>query len=82
MFVYLENAHNISSYKPVFQYNGDNIDELIVKIKGYLEVQTDSRLRIVVYDRRFGSTSRRILTNLHNVCEDVYVVLKVEDAGH
>jgi hypothetical protein len=39
MFVYLENAHNISSYKPVFQYNGDNIDDLVMKIKGYLEVQ-------------------------------------------
>lgn len=81
MFVYIENAHNISSYTPIFNYNGDSIDELVNEVKNYLQIPDKSKINVTIYDKRFGYISRHLLTSLSKDYEDVYIKLRVEDGN-
>ena len=79
IFVYIENAHNISIYKPYFQYEGSSISTLIGMVKNNLQIQDKPNIKIGVYDRRFGCVSRKEVVNLENlVGTDVYIRLRVE----
>lgn len=78
MLVYIENAHNISAYKPIFHYDGNDIYELISEVRNFLGVCVDSKIKFVLYNRRFGSIMRTELFNLENyVGTDVYIRLKL-----
>jgi hypothetical protein len=79
VFVYLENALNISIYHPVFTYNGGNMDELKMEVAKFLNMPAQKKLRIDAFDRRMGSTGRKYLRTLPQDITDVYVVLKIED---
>lgn len=77
MLIYIENAHNISAYKPIFNYNGNDIYKLISEVRNLLGI-IDSKIKLIVYNRRFGSIMRTELNNLENyVGTDVYIRLKL-----
>ena len=76
MFVYIENAHNVSLYKPVFRYDGNSMEELENEIRKYLNIAEKQTVQIVMYDRRFGCTLRQVVTSLENIAEnDIYIKL-------
>lgn len=78
MLVYIENAHNISAYKPILNYNGNDIYELISEVRNFLGICVDSKIKLIVYNRRFGTIMRTELNNLENyVGTDVYIRLKL-----
>ncbi len=77
VFVYVENAHNLSLYTPVLTYYGANLDELKTKLRTALSLPP--RIRVEVYDRRLGAMQRKLLKALPQNLTDVYVLLKVED---
>lgn len=82
MLVYIENAHNIRLYKPVLYYNGNSIQELEDEIRNYLDIGQKRDIKVIMYDKRSGCSSRHMLTSLENqTMLDVYVKLKLED-GH
>ena len=77
MLVYIENAHNISAYKPIFHYHGNDINELISEVRNLLGI-IDSKIKCVIYNRRFGTIMRTELNNLENCIDtDVYIRLKL-----
>ena len=78
MLVYIENAHNISAHKPLFHYHGNDIYELISEVRNFLGIIVNSKIKCVVYNRRFGTIMRTELNNLENyVGTDVYIRLKL-----
>lgn len=78
MLVYIENAHNISAYKPIFNYRGNDINELIDKVQNFLGIIVDNKIKFIVYNRRFGTIMRTELNNLENYVDmDVYIRLKL-----
>jgi hypothetical protein len=82
MFVYLENALDISSYSPVFQYNGKSMEELEAMVFQFLNISNKNKIRICVYTGRVGYLKRKILSSLNAAPEEVYIVLKrVEDGN-
>jgi hypothetical protein len=82
VFVYLDNAHNVSLYHPAMTYNGSNIEDLKIELRDRLGIP--NKVRIEVYDRRIGGFNRKRLNDLPQNCTDVYVLLKVEEGnvGH
>jgi hypothetical protein len=76
--VYLENAHDISSYSPFFHYNGTDLADLCDEVRDRLAIPSGVKVRMDVYDKRVGTFYRKRLTALTNTMENVYVVLKVE----
>jgi hypothetical protein len=77
--VYLENALDVSSYNHVFRFRGGTLDDLVQEVKDYLSVPAGHSVRCEVYNRRLGSLKRSLLKTLPHDCEEVYVMLKVED---
>ena len=82
VFVYLDNAHNVSLYHPVMTYNGSSLEDLKRELRDRLGIP--SKVSLDVYDRRIGGFNRKRLSTLPQDCTDVYVLLKVEEgnAGH
>jgi hypothetical protein len=79
VFVYLDNAHNVSIYHPVMTYNGVAMDELKQALRDRLGIP--DKVVIEVYDRRVGGVHRKLLSALPQDCTDVYVLLKVEGSN-
>ena len=79
VFVYLENALNVSIYHPILIYNGGRVDELKTEVLRYLNVRPQKKLRIEIFDRRLGCTNRKYLREIVQGITDVYVQLKLED---
>jgi hypothetical protein len=79
MDVYLENALDISIYKPAFSFYGGTVEELIDEIRSYLGILPSKRLILEIFDRRRGCISRVRLFNLPPGLDAVYVVLKLEN---
>jgi hypothetical protein len=77
--VYLENAHDISSYTPYFHFNGIDIADLCDEVHDRLGIPSKIKVRMVVYDTRIGTFHRKELKVLPQGVENVYVVLKVEN---
>ena len=77
--VYLENAHDSSSYSPYFYYNGTDVPDLCDEVRDRLGVPHGVKVRVEVYDKRVGSFRRKQLKVLSQDVENVYVVLKVEN---
>ena len=77
--VYLENAHDISSYSPYFYYNGTDIADLCDEVRDRLGVPHGVKVRVEIYDKRIGSFHRKLLKTLPQSVENVYVMLKVEN---
>jgi hypothetical protein len=77
--VYLENALHVSSYNCVFRFQGGTLEDLIEEVKDYLSVPAGRNVRCEVYNRRLGSFKRALMKTLPHDCEEVYVMLKVED---
>lgn len=80
VFVYLENAHDISIYSPIMNYNGGSLDELSVSIIEFLKVE-NNKIQIQFFDKRQGMSHRKRITSLPAQLTDVYVMLKVESVG-
>ncbi len=79
VFVYLDNAHNVSLYHPVMTFNGGNIDELKKELRDRMGIP--EKVILEVYDRRIGGFGRKRLSTLPQDITDVYVLLKVEDGN-
>ena len=79
VFVYLDNAHNVSLYHPVMIYSGNSLEELQKELRDRLGIP--NRVRMEVYNRRVGGFGRKRLSLLPQDCTDVYVLLKVEDSN-
>lgn len=77
VFVYLDNAHNVSLYHPVMKFDGGNLDELKKDLRDRLGIP--NKVILEVYDRRIGGFGRKRISALPHDLTDVYVVLKVEN---
>ena len=77
VFVYLENAHDISIYSPIMNYNGSSLLELTGRILDYLDVR-HNKVQLQFFDKRQGGAQRKRLSSLPEYLTDVYVMLKVE----
>ena len=78
VYIYLENAHNISIYHPIMTFNGGCLDELRQALRDHLGLP--EKLQLEVYNRRMGGSGRKRLSTLPQDLTDVYVLLKVESA--
>lgn len=76
VFIYLDNAHNVSIYRPVMTFNGAKLDDLKQELRDRLGIP--EKVNIEVYNRRLGGFNRKLLSSLPQDCTDVYVLLKVE----
>jgi hypothetical protein len=82
MFVYLENALDISIYKPVFQFHGKSKEELVSAVFQFLKVSNNSKLRVDIYSARLGCVNRKRVSSLNAATDDVYIMLKgIEDGN-
>jgi hypothetical protein len=77
--VFLENAHDISSYSPFFHYNGTDLSDLCEEVRDRLGIPKGARIRVDIYDKRLGIFHRKLLKSFPQDAENVYVVLKVEN---
>ena len=77
VFVYLENAHDISIYSPIMNYAGTSLHEMKVLILDFLKVK-NNKINLEFFDKRQGVFQRKRLSSLPEDLTDVYVMLKVE----
>ena len=77
--VYLENAHDISSYSPYFHFNGTDIADLCDEVRDRLGISSGVKVGVIIYDKRIGTFHRKQLKVLPQGIENVYVALKVEN---
>jgi hypothetical protein len=76
VYVYIDNAHNVSLYHPVMTFNGGNLDELKRELRDRMGIP--DKVMLDVYNRRIGGLGRKLLSTLPQDLTDVYVLLKVE----
>ena len=66
--IYIENLSNVSHNKTLFTYRGISVPELESDIRDRCSLPPTVRLE--VYDKRFGSSQRRLLTSLTELSKD------------